>query len=340
MSNRGQEFVRRLSLVFIEPPNIKEVERPIGPERSLNDWRSDLVRTRQDVIGKPGLYFDRSPTGAGKSTADIEAVRKVGRALIVAPTHENCEEIEKVMLEAGIDVMKYPGRSTEIGGNCQNKLADKAEELGLSAVAAVCRTCEHREHCLQFGYLADLNAVKSVDVAIATHARAIFNGFGKLSDGRTEFLSVHEDAANTVCPDAAVSEGDLQVAADIVGRVLNDPDWLNWLGQAASRDENGDIVPNERLAERRDKLDEFVRDLADLIDSLIAQLRSGERTQAVTLPEPKAKAIGIEYMLLRASLQAKARFSSKLWRLLLAALTGELFSAGVIVDECHPTRAE
>lgn len=182
--------------------------------------------------------------------------------------------------------------------------------------------------------------MKSATVAIATHARAIFNGLDKLSEGRTEFLSIHEDAANTICPDAAVSDWDLQVAAEIVGRVLNDSDWLNWLGQGASRDENGDIVPNERLAERRDKLNEFVRDLADLIDSLLAQLRSAERTQAVTLPEPKAKAIGIEFLLLRASLQAKARFSSKLWRLLLAALTGELFSAGVIVDECHPTKAD
>jgi hypothetical protein len=334
MSDCGQEFVRRLSLVFIGPPKIKEAERPTGPERSLSDWRLDLVRIRQDVIGKPGLYLDRSATGSGKTTADIEAVRKVGRALIVTPTHENGEEVVDAMKGAGINAMKYPARSTgEKNHNCDNDMADTAEGLGLSVVAAVCPSCQIRAQCLVSGYLAQLAAVKLADVAIATHARAVFNGLGKLSEGRTEFLSIHEDATNTICPDAAVSERDLQLAADIVGRVLNDPKWLNRLGPAASRIENGEIVANERLTERRDKLNEFVRDLADLIDSLLANLRSAERTQAVTLPAPKPKANGIDYLLLRASLQTKAKFSSSLWRLLLAALTGELFSAGVIVDE-------
>ena len=117
------------------------------------------------------------------------------------------------MLTAGIDAMKYPARSTEgKEPNCNSDLADTAERLGLSAVAAVCPTCEHRADCLQRGYLAQLDAVKSVSVAIATHQRAVFNGFDKLAEGRSEFIAVHEDAANIVCPDAVISETDLQRA--------------------------------------------------------------------------------------------------------------------------------
>ena len=341
MSERGQDFVRRLSLVLIQPPKIKECERPTGPERSLDDWRQDIVRGRQDVIGHPGIFLDRSPTGSGKSTADIESVRQVGRALIVAPCHENGEEIVKDMLKAGIDSMKFPARSTDgKPPNCGNKLADVAERLGLSAVAAVCPSCEQRAECLQLGYLGELAAVKSVSVAVATHARAVFNGFDKLAESRGEFISVQEDAASTICPDAVVTAADLQQAAAIVNRVLTDPTWLDWLGQAASRDEDGVWVPNERLAEKRNKLDQFVRRLAELIDSLLVQLQTAERTQAVTMPVPIAKATGIESLLLRASLEAKADFSKSPWRLLLAALMGELFSLGVIVDERHKPKSE
>lgn len=336
MTEHGREFVRRLSLTFVEPPTVSECEQPTGPTRILDDWRKDIVRARLDALGKPRILLDRSPTGSGKSTADIEAIRNVGCALIVTPTHENCQEIEEAMMQAGIDAKAYPGRLTKgEDTNCWNELADTSEQLGLSAVAAVCRTCGYREKCLQSGYLAELAAAKAAAVAIATHARAVYNGLDKLAEGRNEFVSVHEDAANIVCPDVAISEIDLQRAADIIGRVLTDPKWLDWLGQAASRDEERAWIPNERLAETRNKLDEFVRRLAELIDALLVQLRTAERTQVVTMPTPIAKANGIESLLLRASLEEKADFSSSPWRLLLAALTGKLYSLGVIVDERH-----
>lgn len=256
MTERGREFVRRLSLVIVHPPRIRECERPKGPTRTLDDWRGDVVRSRRDIINKPGLYLDRSPTGTGKSTADIDAVRQVDRALIVVPTHENGQEVETDMQAAGINAMKYPARSTEgKEPNCQNRLADTAEQFGLSAVAAVCPTCDHRAECLWCGYLAELDAVKSATVAIATHARTVFNGFDKLAEGRGEFIAVHEDAANTICPDALVAE-----------------------------------------------------------------------------------AIGIESLLLRASLESKAKFHESPWRLLLAAMTGELFALGVIVDESRNSK--
>ncbi len=108
----GQRVVRLLSLVFINPSKIKECERPTGPERSLDDWREDIVRNRTDILNMPGLYLDRSPTGSGKSTADIDAVRQVERALIVSPTHENGSEIEDDMQAAGIRAGRHQERAT------------------------------------------------------------------------------------------------------------------------------------------------------------------------------------------------------------------------------------
>ena len=339
MTERGREFVRRLSLVFVQPPRIRECERPIGPARTLDDWRGDVVRSRRDINGKPGLYLDRSPTGSGKSTADIEAVRQIERALIVVPTHENAEEVEKDMQAASIDAMKYPARKTSGKyQNCQNTLADTAEQLGLSAVAAVCPTCDHRAECLRTGYLGELDAVKSASVAIATHSRAIFNRFDKLAEGRGEYIAVHEDSANTVCPDVVLSEMDLQRAADIVNRLLSDPAWLDWFGQAAGRDENGSWTPNENLAKRRSCLREFVGQLADVIDSLLDAVQNAGRTASVNMPSPVAKAIGIESLLLRATLESKADFAESPWRLLLAAMVGELFALGVIVDESRNSK--
>lgn len=237
--------------------------------------------------------------------------------------------------------MKYPARCTgEKNHNCDNDLADTAERFGLSAVAAVCPGCPHRAECLQTGYLCELARVKLADLAVATHARTVFTGFNKLTEGRGEFVSVHEEVANTLCPDSVVSIDDLQTAAEIVNRVLTDPKWLDWLGQAASRDEDGNSVPNERLAERRNKLDYFVRRLAELIDSLVEQLQSAKRTHAVAMLEPIPKATGLESLLLRACVAAKTKFKSSPWRLLLAVLTGELFSVGVLCDERNDAKAE
>ena len=337
MSERGRAFIRGLSLVFIDPPRIRECEDPLGPTRNLSEWRTELAERRMDIVGKPGLYLDRSQTGTGKTTADIEAVRRANRALIITPTHENCAEIEKSMLAAGIDAIKYPARSTEETEkktkNCWNGLADVCERVGLSVITAVCPSCSQREECLRCGYLEELARVKSAAVAIATHPRAIYNKLDRLADGRGELIAIHEDAANTVCPRVKVTEDDLQAAADILSRVLNDPARLDWLGQAASRDEDGVLTPDPKLAERRNRLDDFVRRLADLIDDLLHQLGTAARTQEVQLPPPVTKAVGIENLLLRASLEMNVQFVESPWRLLLAALTGELFSLGVILDE-------
>ena len=347
MLSLGSAFARALKIDFIQPPKICECETPSGPERSLLEYREELVGGRLAIVGHPGMYLDQSPTGSGKSTADIEVFRRINRGLIVTPTHKNCEEIEKAMLDADINAMAFPGRHTSgEGQNCWSELADKAESIGLSVVATVCPSCTERKTCQSLGYLAGLEAVKAADVAIATHARAIYNGLDRLAEGRGEFIAVHENAANTICPQAVASVGELQLAAKIIGRVLEDPKWLDWLGQSTSRKESGEWVSDDRLAEKRTSIYEFVLAMAKLIDDLLQKVRAAERTQAVEVKDAIPKATGVEYLLLKASLESKdllpketrGRFPPSLWRMLLAAQTGGLFSLGVVVTEDNKSK--
>lgn len=341
MTRLGQDFVSRLLLVFIPPPNVKESERPTGTERSLTEWRQDIVRARLDSLNRRGVYLDRSPTGAGKTTADIEAVRKSGRGLIVLPSHENCAEVEAAMQAAGIDAKRCPVRISDPdkAQNCWNESADVAERLSLSAFAAVCVTCPHKSECEQSGYLAELKAVDGADVVIATHARAIHMRFSNLMgdrefvSNRHQFVAVHEAAADLLRPAETVNETDLQRMADILQAVLADPYWLDWFGDTTKRDDNGNREPDTRKAKERDKLYEFVRHLSNVANVLLERMRESERTSSIELPATLPKANRIESLLLTASTRLNATTKPIPWRVLLAIATGELFFLGVMVDD-------
>ncbi len=291
--------------------------------------------SRADILKKPGVYLDRSPTGAGKSTADLEAVKHCEKALICVPTHKNCEQVEEDMQSAGIDARAYPGRfSSGPDQNCSNEEADEAESLGLSAVAAVCRTCPLKTECLKRGYLAELAATKNARVAISTHMRAVYTSLNELAEGREEYIAVHEDAAKVICPTAEALEADLRWAAGICDDLLNDPIELNKPGKKKRRDENRQRISDTAYAQRKAECHEFVRHLADITDDLIAQIQSAERTIQLKMPPAMEQAAGIENLLFRESRRRKSTLPGKSpWRLLLAIATGDLASLGVIVTE-------
>jgi hypothetical protein len=73
----------RLADLFLSGLDVKVVNAPITigaePESTitldLNIWRSLMEKARLDSLGKPGVYLDRSPTGAGKSHVDFVAIQ-------------------------------------------------------------------------------------------------------------------------------------------------------------------------------------------------------------------------------------------------------------------------
>ncbi len=223
-----------LDLNTIEPPPPPEPYRPpVGEQRSLVDWRKELTDARLEALKEPGIYFDGSPTGAGKSFADRVAMEKAGKSLTLLPTHQNGDELVHELKEAGLDAAKLPARaSPEMEedylaeqqkkprkvpwnyGVCQNfSEAKKAESFGLSVGAAVCPTCKFREDC---NYLeVRKEAMDSPHLVVTHHMFA--HSSQDLSKNR-KYIAIHEDAEQAIRPsielDANAFEGVIDVAAE------------------------------------------------------------------------------------------------------------------------------
>ena len=196
----GRRFVASLELTIVEPSRVEIVVSDKRPVISLKEARDQMHSAKTQSIDKPGMYLDRSPTGAGKSHSDIAAVREnmdLGeRSLIVLPTHKNCREMEAEFDRALIDAVEYPPRLTKPNKdyevNCWNPLADEVEAAGLPVVRTVCCQCEHKQRCAEpgefgipKGYLGQVNAAEKKKVTLATSARAA--GFDPLVVEREPF---------------------------------------------------------------------------------------------------------------------------------------------------------
>jgi hypothetical protein len=71
----GERFRQSLAATKVTPPTLDIPPPASGGVIELQDWRDELCIARIDSFGTPGVYLDRSPTGAGKSHADYEALK-------------------------------------------------------------------------------------------------------------------------------------------------------------------------------------------------------------------------------------------------------------------------
>lgn len=339
------EFLDRLRIVAtIKPEPVAIVsEQPEGPSVSLADYRNELHQSRLESVGQPGLFYDSSPTGSGKSTADIGAFQIAGRSLCVQPTHENVAEVVKDCLSAGVDAAAFPGRFT--GGekqNCWNTAADAAQTLGFNAVAAICNAkCEHRGQCAQSGYLAEVEAATAARVAVGTHARALHTGLASLAKGR-DFIAVHEDCLDVLIPQMAVSARDLLAAQVVLKRLLTDPEWLDRFGEAFTLDSDGETwIPDERRTERRDRQYQFCLHLANVTDRLIGLAEATGKTAELFVGEPVKEPPGVQPLLFELSQESAGDFIDKdIWPLLFAVASGRFYTLGVVINERNRDKAE
>jgi len=211
LADLGKLFLSSLESTAIEPPELPKVEpyqEPTGELVELEVWRRDMGTARLETIDEPGLYFDRSPTGAGKSYADRDALRLAGKSLTLLPTHSNCRELAAELNVDGIDAVAFPKMDESTCRNLED--ANSALQIGLSPAAAVCPTCPYREGC---EYQEQKQAADKADHAIATHARAA-RGFGRLAKGK-RFVSVHENAESMLRPMVLFRRDDLGVIAQV-----------------------------------------------------------------------------------------------------------------------------
>lgn len=332
----ASEFRARLRHAeTIKPPPVALIsERPTGVVVELDDYRQQMADRRVASLGKPGIYLDESPTGAGKSHADLAAFRLARRSLSIQPTHENCEEVVAALRMEGLNAVAYPGRHTGgEGQNCWNTDADLAEAMGLSPTAAICPFCREYKHCSEFGYLAGIKRADEAKIAVATHARAIHAGLQGLAKGR-EFISIHEDADGVLVPLVSIPADRLEVAREIAGRLLNDPSYLDWFGDNTDVDDEGHTFTNLEKAERRNAVFEFVKHLADLIDHLIQTATETDSIQSIALPNTMRVPPGTSRLLFQVSRELKADFGKKpVWPLLLYSASGHFHREGVLAHE-------
>lgn len=166
---------------------------------TLDSWRAQMRQARLDSLDAPGVYLDSSTTGAGKSTADREAMRKAGRSLTVLPTHDACTELVAELIRHGLDAAAHPpldaSTCEQFGTPKRPGPAQTALKAGLNVGVSVCPTCKHAKTC---EYQKRRDAARTADHAVATHARASNSDFHAAADKPVVF--VHEDAINLFRP--------------------------------------------------------------------------------------------------------------------------------------------
>jgi hypothetical protein len=247
--------------------------------------------------------LDRSPTGTGKSRADDSVAEHLdadGRvSLTLLSTHQNCREVVRARQERGIASQAYP-QLTE--ANCmryQEAIHDR--EAGLQHTQTICPDCPHQDECEYRQQLVEAMASRH---PVATHARAIVQ-MPEIAEGAS-YISIQEDAVGVLRP------------AIVVGHGLDTIRWVADLAAEAAR-------PQARP---------FYRHFGRVAASLERSLNEAERCRILDLP-PFAAGMpeGVQKALHEAIRKAPRPPLGDAMRLVLAAVSGDLITLAVFVDE-------
>ena len=110
--------------------------------------------------------------------------------------------------------------------------------------------------------------------------------------------------------------------------------WLDWFGSAVSRDDEGNLIPDDRKQAARDRLFNFVGHMSDVADRMAESLKNAQLTMEIQAPPSMQKPNGVERLLYRATTEAKVFFEKESpWRVLLCLSTGGASRIGVVVHE-------
>ena len=187
--DRGLDIVE-IQQEYIEKSNI---------EITLSEARSQMVDCRIKSLSEKGVFFDGSVPGTGKSTADIQAIKKSRTSLTVLPTHDACKELVDRLSKEGISATAYPKLAADTckkyGTIDQPGLAQKIQASGLNVATSLCVKCEFYSDCI---YQKDRQRAKDSIHTIATHARTEATDFSLFKD--KEIVFVHENPLNLLRP--------------------------------------------------------------------------------------------------------------------------------------------
>ncbi|MFH1919713.1 MAG: DUF3854 domain-containing protein [Planctomycetota bacterium] len=272
--------------------------------RSLEDYRGDLVKARVDSVGIGAVYLDTSPTGSGKTYADLPAITKAGSSLTLLTAHRNCREVEELYQQFGLDAAAYPPLSEK---TCQSfQEATFALECGLSPSQCVCPTCPFWTRC---DYTEAMKMAEAALHRIATHARAA-HSFENLAQGAA-YVAIHEDPAAILRPFAEVARG------------------LERVGEIARAAKDG----------ARDRPDQtlryFFQRMERAADWLRCELDAAPDTTPLSMPPPAGNPAGVDARLLHAIQSTRIRPSADVLRICRGIAAGELRELVIRVDKTY-----
>jgi hypothetical protein len=274
---------------------VEPYREPEGPVVPLDAWRGQMREARLDSLKEPAIYLDASTTGAGKTTADIEAMKKARTSLTVLPTHDACNELVGKLAEQGIKAAAHPPLDEttcrQFGSVKNPGPARLAQRAGLNVGESVCPDCRYSTGC---DYQNRRNAARKADHTVATHARASNSDF-HAAEGKA-VVFVHEDPLDLFRPMVKVVRhspkadvpqarhlreiADLAVVAGDIARSWSDP---------------GLVVFSQNLARAAEMLaDRLESD--DLIGPFNRAAQAGLPTkglptvEAIALPDVKSEA--------------------------------------------------
>jgi hypothetical protein len=298
-------------LTFGEESLRQHIAEQLKPRdlRALDDFRQELSTTRIESLGKHNLYFDGSPTGAGKTTADMAAIEKSVTSLTILPTHKNGKEVEAAYRNHPLDAAKFPQIN---GKTCLNlPIAQRAIESGLSASQAVCPTCSRQLEC---DYRDFLKEAEDAAHQIATHHRAALS-FEQLAKDR-DYIAIHEDATNVLRPSIEIARGLEQVAK--------------------VADEAITFAQRRQYGQDCDRSDEhFLHRMVKISDDLIEALEINNATKVLDLPAATPSPFGTDARLHEAMLQLNVWPASEPMQLVKLLAAGKVAELVVRVDEVY-----
>lgn len=163
---------------------------------SMREYRKQAENTRSRLASSNVVLLDRSATGAGKTTRDIEAAIEAGKSLIVAPTHKQCGEIVHALVCRGQSAGEFIELTEESCHKEKIGEVDVARSIGLSPSQTVCTSCEFAKHSCMYQQKA--KEAKKADHLVVTHKRASLTM--KPLAAIRQLICIQEDALEVLRP--------------------------------------------------------------------------------------------------------------------------------------------
>ena len=195
-------------LVRHSPDNLAQLIHEASGTRETVSWRV-YRELMQEAYARPhpsGKYYvNTAPTGMGKTWSDVECCRWRGNSLILAPTHDQIDDIVEIGYQHGLFIATYPKRCRE---NCQRaEECCRVQLMGFNPSEIVCPECikqtkaESQENKRPFRpceYYQQRERTNHSNRIGATHQRLQLIGRSQVD--KKGYISIQEDAIDVIVP--------------------------------------------------------------------------------------------------------------------------------------------